>query len=202
MKIIPATPIVGHVLVRPAQHSIETLNTELSTTHAHKRSIIVPIAVPTEFMRYLASAQSRSLGPHDDASGIDFVMRTIGRKFEKKDKATEVSEVCGGVGDDGKGEEEDEEDSAVEDDGVNDPSKTEVASEKVLDPSLMTASQLQQVFGERAADMSGVFFQHSTRIAGMAEFLPRNAFFTWRPTDRANLRRYCKGQASAPNLNT
>ena len=80
IKQLPATPVVGHVLVlvRPAMYSIETLNLELQNTHAHKRSITVPIAIPAEFCTLN--------GPHDDSSGIDFVMRTIGRKLDKKEK--------------------------------------------------------------------------------------------------------------------
>jgi cysteinyl-tRNA synthetase len=63
LKQLPATPIVGHVLIRPALHSIEGLSQELQGTHAHKRSIIVPIAIPAEFSRYLSSGQRRSSGP-------------------------------------------------------------------------------------------------------------------------------------------
>jgi len=201
VKVLPATPIVGHVLARHAQHSIETLHSELQSTHAHKRSIIVPITIPNEFVRYLNSAQKRSLGPHDDnASGIDFAMRTIGRKFDKKMKVAggEVRGVSGvdddRVADGDEGVDEDD-GSASEDEPVVGPPKTDMPVDKMLDPSLMSASQLQQVFGDRAADLSSVFFQHSTRIAAPAEFLPRASFFMWRPSDRAGLRRYAKGQA-------
>ena len=64
VKQLPATPIVGHVLIRPALHSLETLNQELQSTHSHKRSIIVPIAIPSEYLRYLACAGRQC--PHDE----------------------------------------------------------------------------------------------------------------------------------------
>ena len=188
IKQLPATPVVGHVLVRPATYSIETLNVELQHTHAHKRSITVPIAIPAEFARYLSSGARRAHGPHDDASGIDFVMRTIGKKIEKKEKdgVCDVPAVM----------DSDEDSSEASEDEVLGECKSgaDTAFERMVDPSLLSTSQLRAIFGERVADLDGVFFQHSTRIAATAEFLPRSGCFQWRPSERAGLRRYCKGQ--------
>jgi hypothetical protein len=191
VKQLPATPIVGPALIRPALHSLETLNQELQSTHSHKRSIIVPIAIPSEYLRYLASAGRRSLGPHDEeASGIDFVMRTIGRKFEKKEEGEQetVEDTVDAA------EDEAESDEGEEAEGPTESAEATKNFERMVDPSLLSPAQLEAIFGDRAADLSGVFFQHSTRIAERAEFFPRTACFTWRPTDRSHPRRYCKGQ--------
>jgi hypothetical protein len=135
------------------------------------------------------------LGPHDEeASGIDFIMRTIGRKFEKKEKGEVEPEEEAEVADP-ENEAETDEDDEME--GSGESAETAEANknfERMVDPSLLSPAQLQAIFGDRAADLSGVFFQHSTRIAERAEFFPRAACFTWRPTDRAHARRYCKGQ--------
>lgn len=80
--------VVGHILVRSCQHNVEVLHSELSATHTHRRMICVPVEVPPSFYRYLKSAASRSFGPNDDSdkSGVDFAMRTIGRRSEKGKK--------------------------------------------------------------------------------------------------------------------
>lgn len=199
IKQLPATPVVGHVLVRPAMHSIETLSVELQHTHAHKRSITVPIAIPPEFARYLVSGARRANGPHDDSSGIDFVMRTIGRKVERKEKSKEdVSEVPGVPGDNDlpAAPDGDEESSEAEEGEVAGEGKSvaDAAFERMVDPSLLSATQLRVIFGDRAADLDGVFFQHSTRIGATAEFLQRSDCFQWCPAENAGPRRYCKGQ--------
>ena len=200
VKLLPATPIVGHVLIRPAMHSVDTLNQELVGTHVHKRSIIVPIAIPSEFARYLNSTQKRSSGPSDEeTSGIDFVMRTIGRKFDKcdKKKATDT-EADREIDQDDPAEDDanSDEDPDVDDDmgESSESAKLNKTFERMVDPALLSPTQLKAIFGERAGDLSGVFFQHSTRIAERAEFLARAGCFMWRPNDRAHPRRYCKGQ--------
>ena len=42
---------MGNVIVRAAQHSVEVLNDELANTHAFRRSITVPIAIPEQYLR-------------------------------------------------------------------------------------------------------------------------------------------------------
>ena len=82
VKMIPMRPVLGHVLARAnGAGGIEAFDAELETTHAYKRSILVPVEIPEEYMRYLRSASVRSHGPTDDvSSGIDFVMYTVGRQ--------------------------------------------------------------------------------------------------------------------------
>ena len=41
IKTIPATPVVGHVLIRPASHSIEVFHDAMLATHSHRRTITV-----------------------------------------------------------------------------------------------------------------------------------------------------------------
>jgi hypothetical protein len=42
IKTIPATPVIGHVLIRPASHSIEVFREQVLSTHSHRRTITVP----------------------------------------------------------------------------------------------------------------------------------------------------------------
>ena len=80
INTIPMRPVIGHVLARGVT-SLETFDLELEGSHGYKRSIMVPVEVPEEYMRYIRSATSRSHGPTDDlSSGIDFVMYTVGRQ--------------------------------------------------------------------------------------------------------------------------
>jgi hypothetical protein len=205
IKLIPATPVIGHVLARPALHSLEALNKKLSTTHAHKRQLTVPVAVPEEYMRYLRSGQKRALGPCDDeASGLDFIMRTIGRRFTK---ATPVDVDQAGEDDDAGDDEEAEDEEAEESDGQD--KGDVVMAERVMskasddhflamvDPQTMSMTQLQQLFGQAAADLAGVFFQHSSRIGQAARFLPKKEALMIRSGERAIPRRYRKGQVDA-----
>ena len=82
---IPASPIIGHVLIRSCHHDVEALHKGLEATHAHRRMICVPIDVPTAYQRYLNSAASRSFGPQEDheKSGVDFTMRTNDIAYDK-----------------------------------------------------------------------------------------------------------------------
>ena len=213
IKLIPATPVIGHVLTRPALHSVETLNNKLATTHAHKRQLTVPIAVPEEYMRYLRSGQRRALGPADDeASGLDFIMRTIGRRYSKNARRDADDTAAGNEEDDiaEAGDEIDEKSDEDEESDCQDKDDCKVmmadrlASKAadagflaMVDPMTMSMAQLQQLFGTAAADMAGVFFQHSSRIGQAARFLPKKEALLIRTTERAVPRRYRKGQVDA-----
>ena len=204
VKVLPATPVVGHILVRTAQHSIETLNNELSATHAHKRSITVPVRVPEEFLRYLRGAATRSHGPRDDEStGVDFVMRTIGKRTESTkspnvpadDSQDREGEACAEAAE----EEEEATQSGEEwDDGDNEdvqnPTEVDKTFGRLVGLSLMNATQLRAIFGVRADDVSGILFQHSARITGAADFLKKPDAFLYRASERAVAKRYRRGQ--------
>lgn len=96
--------------MRSCQHNVEVLHSELSATHGHRRMICVPVEVPPSFYRYLKSAASRSFGPNDDSdkSGVDFAMRTIGRRSEKDSKKAVTAK-----------EEGDEENETSDEDGAD-----------------------------------------------------------------------------------
>jgi hypothetical protein len=209
IKLIPATPVIGHVLVRPALHSVDVLNKKLATTHAHKRQLTVPIAVPEEFMRYLRSGQKRALGPGDDeASGLDFIMRTIGRRFTKI-ALVEAEDGVAGEEDEAEAGDEFEEKSDDDDDSDGHVDRKVLTAERatskaadasflaMVDPQTMSMSQLHQLFGAAAADLAGVFFQHSSRIGQAARFLPKKEALMVQSTERAVARRYRKGQVDA-----
>jgi hypothetical protein len=180
------------VVVRAAQHSVEVLNEELANTHAFRRSITVPIALPEEYLRYVRSGAARANGPNDsESTGVDFIMRTIGKRLDKdgKDDRKSKPEEPDGDVHESSGEGSDEEigfDAA--------PSEEDARFQAVVDPAIMTSAQMKNVFGKRAPDMAGILFQHSARITGPASFLPRSSAFMWRKDERAPLRRYRKGQ--------
>jgi hypothetical protein len=152
--------VVGHVLIRSSQHNVEALHTELAVTHAHRRMICVPIEVPASFFRYLRSAASRSFGPNDDSerSGVDFSMRTIGRRSEKPKSLVE--------GDDEDLEDDKSESAASSEDGGD-------IGTAAVDPHLMTRKELEATFKDNALEAQSVLFQHATRITSFARFLDK-----------------------------
>ena len=125
--------------------------------------ICVPVDVPSSYVRYLRSAASRSFGPNEEEkSGVDFTMRTIGRRFERKPKEEE---------DEVDGDEEDDEGAGDHEDlGVEDAVEEDMLME-AADPHMMTARQLKATFKDNAMEMQSVLFQHSTRITAFASFL-------------------------------
>lgn len=149
----------------------------------------MPISVPEEFLRYLRGGQRKAFGPRDDdATGIEFVMRTLGKRAEPR----EVPEVPDEDGSAGEELGEEDPDDAIDDDNLT--KKEDLAFDRMVDPSLMTPAQLKAVFGERAADVNGIFFQHSARITAPARFLARADALHLRRTERSGLARYRKGQ--------
>lgn len=188
IKTLPATPVVGHVLVRPGTGSCEELNRLLATTHTHNKKVIVPVAVPQEFMRFLRSGQKRALGPvDDDASGIDFWLRTIGRRG--KDRTSGATRPSG---DDDDDEEELDEEREAGDDAARKAADANFL--KMVDPEHMTTDQLEATFGTASHELSGVFFQHSSRISATARYLPKSEILELKTTEKGTARRYRKGQ--------
>ena len=161
--------VVGHVLVRSCQHNVEVLHSELSTTHGHRRMICVPVEVPPSFYRYLKSAASRSFGPNDDTdkSGVDFTMRTIGRRSEGKDSKKAPALVVEDV------DKDDDKESSDED---CDDMPEAAHDETPTDPHLMTRKQLQATFKDSTQEAQSVLFQHSTRMTPAALFLDKSGF--------------------------
>ena len=159
IKTLPSTLVVGHVLVRPGQGSCEDLNKLLATTHAHNKKIIVPVAAPQEYMRFLRSGQKRALGPvDDDASGIDFWLRTIGRRC--KERKSGASKPVDGEEDDKEDGENEASDQETGETLEADADKKALDANflKMVDPEHMTAEQLEATFGSASHELSGVFF--------------------------------------------
>lgn len=156
-NVSSSAQVVGHILIRSSQHNVEALHTELSVTHMHRRLVCVPIEVPNSYLRYLRSAATRSFGPNEDAekSGVDFSMRTIGRRTEKPKE----------VGDGDRGDTSESDDD--EDDGA------EMTTLSSSDPHLMTKKELASTFKDNVLEAQSVLFQHSTRITPYARFLDK-----------------------------
>jgi len=162
--------VVGHILVRSCQQNVEMLHSELSSTHCHRRMVCVPVEVPSAFYRYLKSAASRSFGPNDDSdkSGVDFAMRTIGRRSDPKDKDPEKKQTAAAT--DADQDDAEEKESSEEDDKADAPENVP------SDPHLMSRKQLQAVFKDSSAEAQSVLFQHSTRMTPAALFLDKSGF--------------------------
>ncbi len=157
---------MGHVLIRGCQMNVEPLHSALTSTHCHRRMVCVPIEVPSKFARYLKSAAARSHGPGEDGerSGVDFSMRTIGRRA-----ATETSEAVEmDTGDHG-----DPEMSDADSDSAADDAGTEIADSSTMDPHIMSSRQLKAVFKTDVGEVQAALFQHSTRITMHARFLDK-----------------------------
>jgi len=190
-KMMPSSAIVGHVLVRPALHSLETFNHELRTTHRHIRQITVPIDMPTDVLRHLRSGAKRSSGPvSDDASGLDFVMRTIGRRSTKRPREEASAEA--------PALDADQEDEDVADDEDAEEEEAGIPGQEALDtrdPATMSTAQLAAAYGSSSAeDIKRIFFQHSSRIGSTAKYLPRSCAVHSKSSETAVATLYRKGQ--------
>jgi hypothetical protein len=197
IKTMPATPVVGHVLVRPGSGSREELNRLMSSTHSHNKKLIVPVAVPQEFMRFLRSGQRRALGPvDDDTSGIDFWLRTIGRRAKERVSGATKPSADSDPDNEEEPEAEETEDLARK---AEDLARKAADSSflKMVDPEHMTADQLEATFGTASHELTGVFFQHSSRISATARYLPKSEILELKVTEKGAPRRYRKGQVDA-----
>ena len=195
IKDIPATPVVGNVLIRPCNHSVDVLEAKLRFTHTHRKSISVPVSTPMRWMRYFGPAGSSRDGPQDDEqNGVDFVLRTIGKRAENEVTGEEIVEQSGPTasGDEAADDAEDDED--MEHTEPHETSAADKAFQQMTDPSLMSHRKLKELFGNRAGDLKNIIFQHSTRISRPAMCLSKEKFFVWRKTETAPPRCYRKGQ--------
>ena len=144
----------------------------------------MPITVPEEYLRYLRGGQRKARGPRDDNdTGIEFVMRTLGKRSEVRDVPEVPDEDMSA-----------EEDAVDPEDTVDDSAQDDLSFDRMVDPSLMTTAQLKAVFGSHAADVTGIFFQHSARITAPARFMNRVDALHLRLKERSALTRYRKGQ--------
>jgi hypothetical protein len=199
IKVLPATPVVGNVIIRSGNNSIDALEAGLKNTHSHRRGMVVPVMVPEARMRYMRSGVKRSNGPDDDdTSGIDFTMRTIGKQRLDDETGEKVGAVQKAAPEPVVDVEEGSDDADPEDEVASGDDGALVASDKsfaeMTDPMLMPAKVLNSIFGSQAGEIKNIIFQHSTRIGAPAQFLPKSDFFLWRKTETAHFKKYRKGQ--------
>jgi hypothetical protein len=200
IKILPATPVVGNVLIRSGNHSVDVLEKHLQNTHSHRLHCVVPVVVAEKEMRFIRSGIRRANGPTDDeASGIDFIQRTIGKRRVNEETGDALDEeivdemedeASGASGDD----EADQNDVGAGDTGDAEQSKLDRAFSEMTDPALMPEKVLKELFGARANDIKSILFQHTTRIGTPAEYLAKAGFFQWRKSEMSHYRKYRKGQ--------
>jgi hypothetical protein len=199
IKILPATPVVGNVLIRSGNHSVDILEKHLQNTHSHRLHCVVPVVVAEKEMRFIRSGIRRANGPTDDeASGIDFIQRTIGKRRVNEETGDALDDE---VLDDGASEAsgasaagEDQDDVGAGDAGDAEQSTLDRAFSEMTDPALMPAKVLKELFGARANDIKSILFQHTTRIGTPAEYLAKAGFFQWRKSEMSHYRKYRKGQ--------
>ena len=175
IKLLPATPILAHVLVRPCQQpSMYNLYLKLEGTHRHHRTIIVPVQLPVNIQAKVKSGGARCGGPSDDRferGGVEFAVRSTGWRRQDKASAaatpdaaapsatTAVSAV--GV------------DSDAESDAEMAPGTTadDVAFLAKCDPAMLDSAELKRIFGPAASQLKTAMFQSSSKITRAATFL-------------------------------
>ena len=135
----------------------------------------------------------------DESSGLDFIMKTIGRRRGAKNNVDTGDDDEGGDVGQNSGDEDEPEDPEDQLDHVDQVDPKAEATDRdflaMVDPATMSAAQLEKVFGAHAAnDLQGVFFQHTSRICSPARFLSKDSALTVRKSESALPRRYRKGQ--------
>ena len=150
--------------------------------------------------RYIKGGRSHGPG-EDERSGIDFVVRTIGRHPNKKAASTTKKE-----------KDSDSENSDSADDlgavgslgsmgsvgsvSVNRPDDQDQKDPSlVADPLTMSAKQLKEIAGENATDVVCAYFQHTARVTQPAFFRPRSSMLHI-TTEKGETKLFRKGQAA------
>jgi len=149
--------------------------------------------------RYIKSGSGRARGPDDDErSGVDFVIRTIGRHSNKKPAGTPVKAtdsdsdkseseddmgIVGSVGSVGSVGESRTRPQNVQDDSL------------VADPLTMSNKQLKEIAGDSAEDLACAYFQHTARVTQPAFFRHLSSLLSI-TTEKGETRLFRKGQAA------
>ena len=152
--------------------------------------------------RYIKSGSGRARGPgEDERSGLDFVIRTIGRHPNKKSASITM-----------KGADSDSENSDSADDvdvvgssgsmgsvGSVSANRPDDQSQKdpslVADPLTMSTKQLREIAGESADDVACAYFQHTSRVTQPAFFRSMASMLTV-TTEKGETKLFRKGQAA------
>ena len=171
---IPLSAISGTVLLRSGQCSIDHFNAEISDEFPYPRSIFVPIDLPSSYERAVKSAARRALGPMSDVlerSGVSFTMRSIGARKAHRASAGAIASATAAY------EEEEDDDSmqSVHSDGGGDQADAEQEPDLAAMPlDTMSAAQIRKAFGRGALDVVGAMWQHQSKIAEQARFMPKD----------------------------
>jgi hypothetical protein len=203
IKMIPKTPIIGHALIRLSTCDGYTLMKSMSGMLPHKRTFLVPIAVPGMFQRTLKSGASRSTGASDemqDRSGVSFIMRTIGHAPGQRENMKRRKAVVG----DAEVDDAEADDTDGSGDGADigetldefDDEAAGAVASKVEhgDVHLLPVGNLKSIFGSRAPDAQQVLFQHTSNITAEAAFANKQMRVMVSKNARSEPTPYRKGQ--------
>ena len=175
---IPMSAISGTLLLRSGQVSIDHFNAEISDEFPYPRSIFVPIDLPTNYERAVKSAARRALGPMSDVlerSGVAFTMRSIGARKVRANAGANASAAAAAY------EEEDDDDSvqSVHSEAGDHQADAEEQDLSAIPLDIMSAAQLKKQFGRSALDVVGAMWQHQSKIAEQARFMPKDDMISY-----------------------
>ena len=174
---IPMSAICGTLLLRSGQVSIDHFNAEICDEFPYPRAIFVPIDLPTKYERAVKSAARRALGPMSDVlerSGVAFTMRSIGARKVRANAGANASAGAAAY-------EEDDDDSvqSVHSEAGDYQADAEDQDLSAIPLDVMSAAQLKKQFGRSALDVVGAMWQHQSKIAEQARFMPKDDMISY-----------------------
>ena len=169
--------ISGTLLLRSGQVSIDHFNAEICDEFPYPRAIFVPIDLPTNYERAVKSAARRALGPMSDVlerSGVAFTMRSIGARKVRANAGANASAAAAAY-------EEDDDDSvqSVHSEAGDHQADAEEQDLSAIPLDIMSAAQLKKQFGRSALDVVGAMWQHQSKIAEQARFMPKDDMISY-----------------------
>jgi len=153
------------------------------------------VHLPAVMRRYLRSGASRALGPDEDTkSGIDFIIRTIGRHGGKA--AAQRAASGDGVDDEYASDDDNDSDAGAlpcESQAPTAPTAPAVPDVDALDMATLTIKQLRSVVGDQAPAYANAMFQHTSRMTKLAKFRPADTLLVL-TNERGTKQPFRKGQ--------
>jgi hypothetical protein len=197
VKKLPASPVVGHVLVRPGEGSCEELSRLLRVTHTHLQKMVVPVAVPQEYQLRRRPGQIRALAAATyESGGLEFWARAIGRR-----RGLKAEKPNGDAMEDSDNDEAKEATAAAEAEGTLETLGTS-EDQQLLDQSFVAMTDprgdcrdsLETALGWQDDGTEGAHFQVGAQIAPMARYLPPTEQMLLKVSERGKPQRCRKGQ--------
>lgn len=197
VKKLPASPVVGHVLVRPGEGSCEELSRFLSVTHTHMQKIVVPVAVPQEYQLRRRPGQVRALAAATyESGGLEFWARAIGCRGGLKAENANKNAM-----EDSDNDEAKDADEAAANKGTLTTLGT-CEEHRLLDQTFMEMTDprgdsreaLETAFGWQENGTEVTHLQVGAQIAPMARYLPPSEQLLLKLSERGKPQRYRKGQ--------